>query len=330
MPKNRLNDPTQAIAEQKLTPAILLMGPTASGKTDLAVALVERFPLEIISVDSAMVFRDMDIGTAKPEPYILARAPHHLIDCRSPVESYSAAQFCSDAKRLMQDIHARGRIPLLVGGTMLYFKALREGLSELPSADETVRQQIDREALERGWEALHAEIRQRDPDSAARIKPGDSQRIQRALEIMRMTGNTLTELWARHRARPVTDHWLSVALLPSERAVLHARIAQRFDMMLAAGLLDELAALRQRYPLHAELPSMRCVGYRQAWAFQQGEYDVAELRERGIFATRQLAKRQLTWLRSMANSTQHAIDSLESSATSQVFHHVTAYIERFR
>lgn len=319
--------------EESLPPAILLMGPTASGKTDLAVALAERFPLEIISVDSAMVFRDMNIGTAKPEADVLARAPHHLIDFLSPTENYSAAQFCHDADRLMAEIVARGRVPLLVGGTMLYFKALREGLNELPSADEAMRRQIDQEAREQGWAILHQEIQHRDPESAARIKPGDSQRIQRALEVMRTTGQTLTELWSRRRPPRACAHWLSLALVPSVRATLHVRIAQRFDAMLAAGLLDELLSLRQRYALHADSPAMRCVGYRQAWAFQEGAYDFAELRERGIFATRQLAKRQLTWLRGMANNAENSsgavlgFDSLDSSTASHVFRQVAAYLE---
>lgn len=280
-------------------PAILLMGPTASGKTALAVSLAQRFPLEIISVDSAMVYREMNIGTAKPDAATLAAAPHHLIDLISPLQAYSVAQFCSDALPLMTAAHARGRVPLLVGGTMLYFKALREGLSELPPADEAVRTQIEIEARQRGWGALHDELSQLDPETGQRLQPGDTQRIQRALEVVRVTGQPMSSLWALGRASTPNFRWLPIALIPAERSVLHERIAQRFDAMLEAGLLQELSDLRQRYDLHAESPAMRCVGYRQAWAYQSGEYGYQEMRERGIFATRQLAKRQMTWLRGM-------------------------------
>ncbi len=308
----------------ELPSAIALMGPTASGKTALAVALAQRFPVEIISVDSAMVYRDMDIGTAKPDAATLSAAPHHLIDLINPLESYSAAQFSADAGRLMVEISARGRVPLLVGGTMLYFKALREGLSELPTADAAVRAQIDAQARERGWPALHQELALLDPEAGARLHPTDAQRIQRALEVMRLTGKPISQYWQRGRTEAPQFRWLSLALMPSERAVLHARIAQRFGAMLDAGLLDELSALRARYDLQADLPAMRCVGYRQAWAYQAGEYAWDEMRERGIFATRQLAKRQLTWLRSMQGV--EALDCLDAQIEARVVERVAEFL----
>jgi tRNA dimethylallyltransferase len=281
----------------RLPPAICLMGPTASGKTAVSLGLTLRFPLEIVSVDSAQVFRDMDIGTAKPDRATLEKFPHHLIDLISPEESYSAARFRADALRVMAEITARGRIPLLAGGTMLYFKALRDGLSDLPQADAELRRAIDAEARERGWPALHAELARLDPAAAARLKPTDAQRIQRALEVVRLTGAPLAESMARRTEAAAPYRLIQLALLPSDRAVLHARIAQRFDAMLEAGLIDEVSALRRKYRLHAGLPSMRCVGYRQAWDYLEGHCDRAALREKGIAATRQLAKRQLTWLR---------------------------------
>jgi tRNA dimethylallyltransferase len=281
----------------RLPPAICLMGPTASGKTAVSLGLTLRFPLEIVSVDSAQVFRDMDIGTAKPDRATLEKFPHHLIDLISPEESYSAARFRADALRVMAEITARGRIPLLAGGTMLYFKALRDGLSDLPQADAELRRAIDAEARERGWPALHAELARLDPAAAARLKPTDAQRIQRALEVVRLTGAPLAESMARRTEAAAPYRLIQLALLPSDRAVLHERIAQRFDAMLAAGLVDEVRALRRKYRLHAGLPSMRCVGYRQAWDYLEGHCDRAALREKGIAATRQLAKRQLTWLR---------------------------------
>lgn len=276
--------------------AILLMGPTASGKSALAIAIAARMPVEIVSVDSAQVYRGMDIGTAKPGADERRAAPHHLIDILDPTEAYSAARFRADAVRLVAEIAGRGRIPLLVGGTMLYFKALRDGLSELPAADAAVRAGIDEEARARGWPALHAELARVDPDTAARLQPGDAQRIQRALEVYRVTGAPMSrQLGAMRNALPFA--LLPIALVPADRSALHHRIAARFDAMLAAGLVAELEGLRARYDLHPGLPSMRCVGYRQAWRHLDGEYDRAELRDRGIFATRQLAKRQLTWLR---------------------------------
>ncbi len=281
-----------------LPPAILLMGPTASGKTALAMAIAERFPVDLVSVDSAQVFRDMDIGTAKPDPATLARHPHRLIDLITPEESYSAARFRTDALGEMAGISATGRIPLLVGGTMLYFKALREGLADLPEADPALRATIDAEAALRGWPALHAELARADPATAARLAPTDAQRIQRAVEIVRATGRPLGDYFAAQPSATLPYRALSLALVPSDRAVLHERIAHRFDEMLAAGLVAEIEMLRTRYRLHAGLPSMRCVGYRQVWSMLEGEMPKAELRDRGIFATRQFAKRQLTWLRS--------------------------------
>ncbi len=272
------------------------MGPTASGKSALAHALARRFAIEIVTVDSAQVYRGMDIGTAKPDAAAQRAVPHHLIDIRDPTEPYSAAQFRADALGLIDAIAARGRTPLLVGGTMLYFKAFREGLSDLPHADTAVRAAIEAEARARGWPALHAELARCDPDTAARLQPTDAQRIQRGLEIYRVTGTPMSRLLGA-RAAPLPARLASLALAPSDRPALHARIADRFDRMLDAGLVEELAGLRARHALHRGLPSMRCVGYRQAWGFLAGEYDRSVLRDRGIFATRQLAKRQLTWLR---------------------------------
>ena len=277
-------------------PAILLMGPTASGKTAAALWLAERFPVELVSVDSALVYRDMDIGTAKPDRETLIRFPHALIDVISPEESYSAARFCAEALAAMAAITARGHVPLLVGGTMLYYKALLQGLAELPQADPATRAAIDAEAAARGWPALHAELARHDPATAARLAPTDAQRIQRALEILRLTGRPMSALLAAGAAAPPPYRYLALGLLPSDRGVLHARIAERFDAMLAAGLEDEVSMLRRNYHLSLDLPSMRCVGYRQVWEVQDGLAPRAEMRERGIYATRQLAKRQITWL----------------------------------
>ena len=275
------------------------MGPTASGKTAAALEIAARLPVEIISVDSAQVYRDMDLGTAKPAAAERAQVPHHLIDIIDPAESYSAAQFGIDATRLMREITSRGRVPLLAGGTMLYFKALREGLSSLPQADAAVRAAIEAEAGEKGWPAMHAELARIDPATAARLKPGDAQRIQRALEVFRITGKALSALQGTRVAAAAQYRYAPLALVPTDRALLHRRIERRFDAMLAAGLVEELAALRRKYALAPGLPAMRCVGYRQAWEHLEGAYDRATLRERGVYATRQLAKRQLTWLRAM-------------------------------
>ena len=287
--------------------AISLAGPTASGKTAAALAIAQRHDLEIISVDSALVYRGMDIGTAKPSTAELAAVPHHLIDIRDPRQAYSAAEFVLDARRLIGEIRARGRLPLLVGGTMLYFKALTHGLDDMPPADPAVRAELDAEAREKGWPAMHAELARVDPATAARLAPNDSQRIQRALEVHRISGRPLS---AFHTPKSIaTDDQSTlglplISLEPADRGWLHERIAQRFDAMLQAGLLDEVRQLRARGDLHADLPSMRCVGYRQAWELldaQTGDapFPVERLRELGINATRQLAKRQITWLRSM-------------------------------
>jgi tRNA dimethylallyltransferase len=286
-----------------------LAGPTASGKTALALALARRWPVEIVSVDSALVYRGMDIGTAKPNAAERAAVPHHLLDLIVPAQSYSAALFVADARRLVAEIRARGRWPLLVGGTMMYFKALVDGIDEMPAADPEIRAAIDAEAATHGWPMLHAQLALVDPVTAARLAPNDSQRIQRALEVFRAGGMPLSELHRRaQREAPPLDGAL-IALEPASRAWLHVRIAQRFDAMLAAGFLDEVRALRRDPSLHLDLPSMRCVGYRQAWeALDAGDPpDLAALRERGVAATRQLAKRQITWLRSMGH--RHVVEA---------------------
>lgn len=285
-----------------LTRAVLLTGPTASGKSRLALHLAQHLPLEIISVDSAQVYTGMDVGTAKPSPAERSAVPHHLIDIVSPVDSYSAARFRSEATRLIADIAARGRLPLLVGGTMLYFKALREGLADLPDADATVRAHIDAEAAALGWPALHAQLAELDRTTADRLKPNDSQRIQRALEVIRLTGRPLSEILRTRAELAAPFQFLTITLLPGDRARLHDRIATRFSAMLSAGLIEELRALRSNLPLRESAPAMRCVGYRQAWHFLEGRITEAELRDHGIYATRQFAKRQLTWLRSMEST----------------------------
>ena len=287
--------------------AIGLAGPTASGKTAAALAIARRHDVEIISVDSALVYGGMDIGTAKPTAAELAAVPHHLIDIRDPLQPYSAAEFVADARRLVGEIRARGRLPLLVGGTMLYFKALMQGLDDMPPADPAVRAALEAEARQIGWPAMHAALARVDPATAARLAPNDSQRIQRALEVHRISGRPLS---AFHTSKSIAvdDHSTLgmplISLEPVDRGWLHARIAQRFDAMLATGFLDEVRHLRARGDLHADLPSMRCVGYRQAWELldaQAGDaaFPMERLRELGINATRQLAKRQITWLRSM-------------------------------
>ncbi|MDX1392041.1 MAG: tRNA (adenosine(37)-N6)-dimethylallyltransferase MiaA [Rheinheimera sp.] len=286
----------------KCKDVIFLMGPTASGKTALATQLYQQVPCELISVDSALIYRGMDIGTAKPTTAELARAPHHLIDIRDPAQSYSAADFRADALRLIAQIQHRGNIPVLVGGTMLYFKALLEGISPLPEADPQIRQQLEAEAAQRGWAALHEELAQVDPVSARRIHPNDPQRINRALEVYRISGRSLTELTAE-KGEPFAYPVHQFAIAPQDRAVLHQRIALRFAQMLAAGFEKEVEKLRQRTDLHLDLPSMRCVGYRQMWQYLAGECSYADMTERGIAATRQLAKRQLTWLRGWQNLT---------------------------
>jgi len=292
-----------------LPPAVCLMGPTACGKTRAAVLLSENGPFDIISVDSALVYRGLDIGSGKPDAATLARAPHRLIDIRDPIQPYSAADFRLDAIREMQDIVARGRIPLLVGGTMLYFKALRDGLAALPSADPAVRERIAAFAQAEGWAAVHARLQQVDPVAAARIHPNDPQRLQRALEVHEVTGISLSSL---HQAQPegqaadLPCELLFVSMLPHDRAALHQLIAERFHAMLAAGLVDEVAALKQRTELHAALPSIRSVGYRQVWSYLEGSDDYATMTAKAIAATRQLAKRQFTWLRSWRDT--HVLD----------------------
>ncbi len=280
-----------------MTPTILLMGPTASGKSAVALALASRMPVEIVSVDSAQVYRGMDVGTAKPDAETRERVAHHLIDLIDPDQSYSAARFRVDALGAIAAIRSRGRIPLLVGGTMLYFKALREGLSELPPANPALRAEIDTRAAAEGWPALHGELARVDPVTAARLKPTDAQRIQRALEVYRLRGVPISALQGSRDSRDAPE-LIALALTPLDRDELHRRIAVRFDAMLARGLIDEVRALRGRYRLTGAMPSMRCVGYRQVWGVLEGTASASSLRERAIAATRQLAKRQITWLRS--------------------------------
>ena len=283
--------------------AVAIMGPTASGKTAAALAIARQIPSEIISVDSALIYRGMDIGTAKPTPEELASVPHHLIDIIEPTESYSVAQFSADTLRLVADIGARGKLPLLVGGTMMYFKGLTDGLDDLPTANAELRVVIEEEAARIGWPAMHDKLRARDPVTAERLAPNDAQRINRALEIIELSGRPMSELLAKRAKTVLPFDLLSFALEPSDRAVLHGRIATRFDQMLGtsddSGIVAEVAGLRARGDLHPHLPSMRCVGYRQAWDYLDSTIDRPALRETGIIATRQLAKRQLTWLRSM-------------------------------
>lgn len=307
------------MTQRPVTPIVCLLGPTASGKTAAALALAARHPVEIISVDSALVYREMDIGTAKPTAEERERVPHHLIDIVDPADAYSAAQFRTDTLRLVGEITARGRVPLLVGGTMLYYKALTQGLNDLPGADAEVRAALDAQALRDGWPALHARLAEVDPVTAARLAPNDSQRIQRALEVFTLTGRPMSELLAA--PAQVDDlalpwRFVPVALEPSDRSVLHARIAERFDAMLAAGFIDEVERLRARGDLHPGLASMRCVGYRQAWEYLDGVGDFSAMRDKGVFATRQLCKRQLTWLRSM--SERIVVDCCARDATEQV------------
>ncbi len=305
---------------------IALAGPTASGKTAAALAIARAHDVEIISVDSALVYRGMDIGTAKPSADELAAVPHHLINIRDPLQAYSAAEFVTDAQRLIAEIQARGRLPLLVGGTMLYFKALMVGIDAMPKADPALRAAIEEQARTQGWAALHAELARVDPVTAQRLHPADSQRIQRALEVFRASGQPLSSFHTQGAgfAASASAATLLISLEPSERAWLHQRIAQRFDAMLEAGLIDEVKALRARGDLHADLPSMRCVGYRQTWEALDGLWPMNELRDKGIFATRQLAKRQLTWLRSMPQRQIVACDAPDALA--QVLARVQTFV----
>lgn len=301
-----------------------IAGPTAAGKTAAALAIAREFDCEIVSVDSALVYKGMDIGTAKPAPHELAQVPHHLIDIRDPLQAYNAAEFARDAAALIRAISARGKLPLLVGGTMLYFKALFEPLDAMPAADPAIRAAIEQEAQALGWPALHAQLAQVDPATAARLAPADSQRIGRALEVWRSAGVPLSQLQLRSQAShppgvstkgQANPHAPLISLEPHDRAWLHARIAQRFDAMLAQGLVQEVQGLRARGDLHAALPSMRCVGYRQVWEVLDGTSPTAQLRDKGIFATRQLAKRQITWLRSMPQRQVIACDHADALAT---------------
>jgi tRNA dimethylallyltransferase len=278
---------------------VQIMGPTASGKTALALALAQRLTVEIVSVDSAQVYRGMDIGSAKPSLVERQRVPHHLINIRDPAETYSAAEFVRDASALIPNIIERNHLPVLVGGTMLYFKALNDGLNDMPGANAALRAALEAEAAQSGWPALHERLQQIDPISAARLNPSDAQRIQRALEVYRLTGRPLSSFHTQTKPQAPPLNALKIALLPADRSALHARIAQRFEQMLAAGFLDEMEQLRARGDLHADLPSMRAVGYRQAWDYLEGRISsLSEFRERASAATRQLAKRQMTWLRS--------------------------------
>ncbi len=300
----------------RLPTAIFLMGPTASGKTGVAVELAQTLPVELISVDSALVYRDMNIGTAKPDAATLKIAPHHLIDIIDPTESYSAATFRNDALRLMADITARGKIPLLVGGTMLYFRALTNGLNDLPVADREVRAELDEIIATHGIQYLHARLALVDTATAARLSPNDTQRIQRAMEIYKLTGKPMSE-HLLHKAGVVLPYdVLNIAFMPGDRHALHQRIATRFEQMVKHGLLDEVRQLRAKYNLNPELPSMRCVGYRQAWQYLEGEIDEAQLLATGLAATRQLAKRQITWLRSTPNKIE--IDCFSEQLAQQV------------
>ena len=297
-------------------PVIFLMGPTASGKTDLAISLRQHLPVELVSVDSALVYRGMDIGSAKPSAEELALAPHRLIDIRDPAEPYSVADFLADAEREIADIHAQGRIPLLVGGTMLYFRALLDGLAEMPAADSEVRAQIEREAEEFGWPYIHAQLAEVDPETAAEIHPNHSQRLSRALEVYRVSGKTMTQLRERQHQSSAQQSFCErfnvcqLAIAPRDRSVLHQRIAARFEKMLAGGFVHEVEQLYRRGDLHPDLPAIRAVGYRQVWDYLDGRLDYSQMTERGIIATRQLAKRQFTWLRgwtTSANSELHWI-----------------------
>ncbi|MDK2123540.1 tRNA (adenosine(37)-N6)-dimethylallyltransferase MiaA [Parachitinimonas caeni] len=299
-----------------LPPAIFLMGPTASGKTGAAVELAQKWPVEIISVDSALVFKHMNIGTAKPDAATLERAPHLLIDLIDPTERYSTAQFREDALRVMAEIVARGKVPLLVGGTMLYYNTLQHGIHDLPQADPALRAELDAEAARLGWPHLHARLAALDPQTAARLEPTDSQRVQRALEVCLLAGRPMSELLQEDTTPGLPYRLLKLALLPSDRAVLHQRIADRFKQMLQDGLIDEVEALRRQFQLDPNLPSMRCVGYRQTWDYLDGLLDSSGLLERGIVATRQLAKRQLTWLRGMDDTIE--VDCLSPALLPQI------------
>ncbi|MBN0989163.1 tRNA (adenosine(37)-N6)-dimethylallyltransferase MiaA [Amphritea pacifica] len=297
----------------QLPPAIFLMGPTASGKTDLAMALCDRLPCDIISVDSAMIYREMNIGTATPDAEFLSRYPHRLVNILDPAESYSAADFRTDALREMAEITAAGRIPLLVGGTMLYYQALLKGLATLPQADQSIRERLVKEAEQSGWEALHRRLQQVDPVAAQRIHPNDPQRMQRALEVYELTGRSMTELWQEQESQRLPYHVTQLCVMPGERKTLHERIEQRFHIMLEQGFEAEVRALWERGDLNLQIPSVRCVGYRQMWEYFEGVWDYPTMIEKGVIATRQLAKRQVTWLRSWDNL--HHFESADPNLT---------------
>jgi len=305
--------------------AVFLMGPTASGKTDLAIELCKQFPMEIISVDSALVYRGMDIGTAKPDAETLKQAPHRLIDIRDPCETYSAAEFREDALAEMAAITAAGKVPLLVGGTMLYFRALEHGLSELPAADAEVRARLEEQALEIGWPAMHAILLQKDPQAASRIHPNDPQRIQRALEVIDISGQPMSELQAKTAGNKLDYRLHKIIISPEPRSVLHERIERRFDLMMQAGFIDEIKSLHSRSDLNVDQPSMRAVGYRQAWDWLEGNCTSEQMRERAIAATRQLAKRQLTWLRRERGSIWYDLQS--DTAWVEVFGTLGEFLE---
>jgi len=309
----------------KQPPAIFLMGPTASGKTALAIELRKLFPADIISVDSALVYRGMDIGTAKPDKATLRAAPHALIDIRDPLESYSAAEFRQDALAEMTKITAQGRVPLLAGGTMLYFRALSQGLAVLPPADPRLRQTLEAEAGKLGWAAMHERLAAQDPEIAARIHPNDPQRIQRALEVIELSGRKMSELQREQTAQEPDFRILRIIACPQPRAVLHARIEERYLQMLQQGFLDEVKALRGRGDLNRNLPAMRCVGYRQAWSHLEGEISLEEMQFKAVAATRQLAKRQITWLRRESGALWY--DPNVGTALDSVFGEVEKFLE---
>lgn len=303
---------------------VCLMGPTASGKTGLAVELAQNHGYEIISVDSALVYKGMDIGTAKPDAATLAKAPHRLIDIIDPLESYSAADFVEDAVVQSQEIIASGKTPLLVGGTMMYFNALQNGLAPLPSADEAIRKMLEEEVAEKGWPALHEELKRVDPESAERIHPNDPQRLQRALEVYRVSGKSMTQLWAEQEPVSLPFDMINLAVMPKERSVLHQRIEQRFYEMMDQGFLKEVEGLYQRGDLSIELPSIRCVGYRQLWNYLNGDDLLEDAIFKGVVATRQLAKRQLTWLRGWEDLM--IFDSLDKDLVSQTLNYLESRI----
>lgn len=303
---------------------VCLMGPTAAGKTGLAVELAENYGYDIVSVDSALVYRGMDIGTAKPDAETLVRAPHRLIDILDPSESYSAADFIRDAHQEIDEILLSGKKPLLVGGTMMYFNALLKGLAQMPEADAEVREALEQEAAKFGWEHLHQELQRVDLQAAARIHPNDPQRLQRALEVYRITGTSMTDLWARQQAQEDQYQFINLAVMPEDRAVLHERIQQRFDLMMEQGFVEEVEALYKRGDLNLEMPSMRCVGYRQVWHYLAGEYDLSEAVYRSVVATRQLAKRQITWLRGWRDL--KTLDTLDESLLSKALKYLQCEI----